>query len=179
MRTTLSLLLLSFGLVLPVQAGTPADPTPQSAVSTAKPWPPTADQLKADPRAVWGRLDNGLRYVILPNHEAPGRASLQMYMDVGSLMEQDNQRGVAHFLEHMAFNGTKHFAAGETVEYFQRLGMSFGGALPARPPISTRPCINSNCLALTKSWRGTASSCFATSSTASCWTKKKSSASGE
>jgi zinc protease len=82
--------------------------------------------LKPDAQAVFGQLDNGLRYVILPNTTPPGRASLRLYMNVGSLMEADDQQGMAHFLEHMAFNGTRHFAAGEMVKYFQRLGMSFG-----------------------------------------------------
>ncbi len=89
-------------------------------------WPHDLSNLKADPAAVWGRLDNGLRYVILPTRGAPGRASLRLYMNVGSLMETDEQRGIAHFLEHMAFNGTRNFPAGELVKYFQRLGMNFG-----------------------------------------------------
>ncbi len=89
-------------------------------------WPHDGSDLKVDPKVTWGRLDNGLRYVILPTQEAPGRASLKLHLDVGSLMEADDQQGMAHFLEHMAFNGTKHFPSGETTEYFQRLGMSFG-----------------------------------------------------
>ena len=89
-------------------------------------WPQDASDLKPDPKAVFGRLDNGLRYVVLPHDEPPGRASLRIYMDVGSLMEADDQQGMAHFLEHMAFNGSRHFPGGEMVEYFQRLGMGFG-----------------------------------------------------
>jgi zinc protease len=93
--------------------------------SALQPWPQEASDLKAEPNAVWGKLDNGLRYVILPT-KAPGRASLQLNLRVGSLMETKDQQGMAHFLEHLVFNGTKHFPAGELVEYFQRLGMSFG-----------------------------------------------------
>jgi zinc protease len=93
----------------------------------AKAWPHEGSDLKLDDKAKIGRLPNGLRYLIYPNTEPPGRASLRLYMDVGSLMEEDDQQGMAHFLEHMAFNGTKHFPAGQMVEYFQRLGMSFGG----------------------------------------------------
>ena len=89
-------------------------------------WPQEGSDLKAEGTATFGRLDNGLRYVILPNTEPPGRASVRLYMDVGSMMEADDQQGMAHFLEHMAFNGSKNFAAGQMVEYFQRLGMSFG-----------------------------------------------------
>ena len=89
-------------------------------------WPQENSDLKADSKAVYGRLESGVRYVILPNQEPPGRASLRLYMDVGSLMEDDDQRGMAHFLEHMAFNGSKNFPAGQLVEYLQRLGMGFG-----------------------------------------------------
>jgi zinc protease len=89
-------------------------------------WPQATSDLKADPKASFGQLDNGVRYVILPNEEPPGRASIRLYMDVGSLMEEDDQQGMAHYLEHMAFNGSRHFPGGEMVEYFQRLGMGFG-----------------------------------------------------
>jgi len=83
--------------------------------------------LPVDPTVTWGRLDNGLRYALRPNHEPKGRASLRFAVAAGSLNEAENQRGLAHFLEHMAFNGSTHFAPGTLVEYFQRLGMSFGG----------------------------------------------------
>ena len=89
-------------------------------------WVHDGSDLKADANVTWGRLDNGLRYAILPNSEPPNRVSLRLYVDAGSLMEEDDQQGLAHFLEHMAFNGTKNYPAGEMVEYFQRLGMAFG-----------------------------------------------------
>ncbi len=89
-------------------------------------WPQDKSDLKPDPKATFGELKNGLRYIILPNVEPPGRASIRIYMDVGSLMEEDDQQGMAHYLEHMAFNGSRHFPGGEMVEYFQRLGMGFG-----------------------------------------------------
>lgn len=90
-------------------------------------WPQEVSDLKPDTNATFGRLDNGLRYVIYPNKfPVAGRASVRLYVDAGSLMEEDDQRGMAHFLEHMAFNGSKKFAAGTMVERFQRLGMGFG-----------------------------------------------------
>jgi zinc protease len=90
-------------------------------------WPQQHSDLKPEGKAVWGTLDNGLRYVIFPNKvPMPGRASLRLYMNAGSLMEEDDQQGMAHFLEHMAFNGSKHFPPGTMVERFQRLGMGFG-----------------------------------------------------
>ena len=64
---------------------------------------------------------------MLPNKEPQGRASLRLVVGSGSLYETEAQRGLAHFLEHMAFNGSTHYAPGTLVEYFQRLGMSFGG----------------------------------------------------
>lgn len=90
------------------------------------PWPQDGSDLPADAAVEWGRLDNGVRYVILPWEEPPERVSLRLVVEAGSLHEKENQRGLAHFLEHMAFNGTENFSAGEMVGYFQRLGMSFG-----------------------------------------------------
>lgn len=89
-------------------------------------WAHEVSDLSADPNVTWGKLENGFRYAIMPNTEPPDRVSLRLYVKAGSLMEKDEQRGLAHFLEHMAFNGTRHFPSGELVEYFQRLGMSFG-----------------------------------------------------
>jgi zinc protease len=83
--------------------------------------------LKADPAARFGRLPNGLRYVIRPNHEPKNRASLRLLVQAGSFFETEQQRGLAHFLEHMAFNGSTHYEAGTLVEFFQRMGMNFGG----------------------------------------------------
>lgn len=88
---------------------------------------PAASDLPADPAVRWGRLDNGLTYALLANPEPKGRASLRLGIAAGSLHEEDDQRGLAHFLEHMAFNGSAHFPPGTLVEFFQRLGMSFGG----------------------------------------------------
>ncbi|MBL9215742.1 MAG: insulinase family protein [Opitutaceae bacterium] len=90
-------------------------------------FPQDGSDLPADPAVKWGRLENGVRYAILKNAEPKGRASLRMVIRTGSLNETEEQRGLAHFLEHMAFNGSKHFAPGTMVEFFQRLGMSFGG----------------------------------------------------
>ncbi|MFI5335932.1 MAG: M16 family metallopeptidase [Opitutales bacterium] len=90
-------------------------------------FPYEGSDLPVDPAVKWGRLDNGVRYALLPNHEPKGRASLRFAVAAGSLNETEQQRGLAHYLEHMAFNGSTHFPAGTLVEYFQRLGMSFGG----------------------------------------------------
>jgi zinc protease len=99
----------------------------QEAAKKAAVWGHEESDLKPEAKITFGSLGNGFRYVIMPNAEPPERTSLRLYVDAGSLMEVEDQRGLAHFIEHMAFNGTKNFPGGKMVEYFQRLGMSFGG----------------------------------------------------
>src|SRR4051812_34098777 len=91
------------------------------------PFPQDTSDLKPDPAARFGTLPNGLRYVVRPNHEPKNRASLRLLVEAGSLHETPEQRGVAHFLEHMAFNGSNHYAPNTLIEFFQRMGMNFGG----------------------------------------------------
>ena len=71
--------------------------------------------LKPDPKALFGSMDNGFRYIIYPNAEPPGKFSVRLHIAAGSLMEADNQRGLAHFLEHMVFNGSKNFTPAELI----------------------------------------------------------------
>ncbi|MCE9519074.1 MAG: insulinase family protein [Verrucomicrobia bacterium] len=95
--------------------------------ANAETWPQDTSDLKPENKVVFGALENGLRYVIFPSKTPlPGHASMRLYINAGSLMEEDDQQGMAHFLEHLAFNGSKHFPAGTMVEKFQRLGMGFG-----------------------------------------------------
>lgn len=99
-----------------------------SALTAAAPrFAHETSDLKPDAAARYGVLPNGVRYVVLHNAEPKGRASLRLLVGAGSLYEEENQRGVAHFLEHMAFNGSKNYAPGTLVEFFQRMGMNFGG----------------------------------------------------
>jgi len=88
-------------------------------------FPQDDSDLKPDPALHFGRLPNGVRYVIVKNREPAGRASLRLLVDAGSFDEAEEQRGLAHFLEHLAFNGSKHFPSGRLVETLQRMGMSF------------------------------------------------------
>lgn len=83
--------------------------------------------LQPEAAARFSTLPNGLRYVVMANKEPKDRASLRLVVMAGALHEADDQRGLAHFLEHMAFNGSTHYAPGTLVEFFQRMGMSFGG----------------------------------------------------
>ena len=101
------------------------------AVAPAKTWPQDQSDIPADPKVVFGKLPNGMRYLIDPNAEPPGRISLRMHIAAGSLMEAENQRGVAHFLEHMVFNGSKDFSAEELIPRMQRLGIAFGAHVNA------------------------------------------------
>lgn len=93
----------------------------------AIPFPHEASDLKMDPTAVHGTLPNGLRYVVRANKEPKERASFRLLIEAGAVHEQDDQQGLAHFLEHMAFNGTTHYKADELIKFFQRMGMNFGG----------------------------------------------------
>ncbi|MBI1211654.1 MAG: insulinase family protein [Alphaproteobacteria bacterium] len=89
-------------------------------------WPHDQSDLKPDPRVRFGVLPNGMRYALIRNAEPKHSASLRLRIAAGSLQEADDQKGLAHFLEHMAFNGSKHFAEGEAVKALQRKGLAFG-----------------------------------------------------
>ncbi len=89
-------------------------------------WPHEKSSLPKHDTAIYGRLDNGFRYIIQQNANPVERVSLQLMVLAGSLMEDDNEKGVAHFLEHLAFNGTKNFPAGKLIPFFQSNGMTFG-----------------------------------------------------
>ncbi len=86
----------------------------------------SAEPLPTDPSLVKGKLDNGLEYIVRKQSIPPGRANIWIHMHTGSLNETDRQRGIAHYLEHMAFNGSQNFPPGSLVPYFQSLGLTFG-----------------------------------------------------
>ncbi len=73
-----------------------------------------------------GRLPNGLRYFLRQNGRPAKRVSMRLAVDVGSIYEDDDQRGLAHFLEHMAFNGSANFKPGELVAFLESIGARFG-----------------------------------------------------
>ncbi len=89
-------------------------------------WPHEKSDLSPDPALVFGRLENGFRYVLMKSKRPRGRVSMHLDIQSGSMEENDNQKGIAHFLEHMVFNGSEHFKPGEMVKYFQSIGMEFG-----------------------------------------------------
>ncbi len=94
-------------------------------------WPHELSDLQPDPALRFGRLENGFRYVLMQNQEPRDRVAVYLDIQAGSLHENDQQRGMAHFLEHMLFNGTTHYPPGTLVDYFQSIGMSFGGDVNA------------------------------------------------
>lgn len=110
---TVTLVLLAFLVVL----------APASARTA---WPPTSGDLKPDPALRFGVLGNGMRYVLRRNANPSGTLSMRMRIEAGSLHERDNERGVAHYLEHMAFNGSQNYPEGEMFKALQRMGIQIG-----------------------------------------------------
>ena len=85
--------------------------------------------LQQDPEVISGTLDNGLKYYIKQNAKPEKRLELRLYINAGSIVEDDDQRGLAHFVEHMAFNGTKNFPRTEMVDYLTSIGMGYHNGL--------------------------------------------------
>jgi len=90
-----------------------------------------AAPLPVDPHVVSGTLPNGVRYLVRQNGRPEKRAELRLVVRAGSVLEDDDQLGLAHFVEHMAFNGTEHFAKQDLVNYLEGIGMRFGPDLNA------------------------------------------------
>lgn len=97
-----------------------------SSRAVAAPWSELTSDLPADPGVRWGVLPNGLRYAIMPNHEPKGRVSLRLLVSAGSLHETDDERGLAHFIEHMAFRGTQAYPRGALVPALEHAGIALG-----------------------------------------------------
>ena len=91
----------------------------------------SGDPLPFDPDVRRGTLSNGLTYYVLANPEPQDRAELRLVVNAGSILEEDDQRGLAHMLEHMAFNGTEGFPEQELVQYLESTGMQFGADVNA------------------------------------------------
>ena len=102
------------------------EPDPDTwGAAFARQEPPPVD-LQRDPAEASGTLDNGLRYVLIEQREEPGRVSLRLLVKAGSLHEEETERGLAHFVEHMAFRGTTRQPQGRTMDVFERLGLKTG-----------------------------------------------------
>lgn len=94
--------------------------------AAAPKWPQDGSDLKVDAGIKFGTLPNGLRYAIKINRNPEGTATLRLRVDAGSLHETDREQGVAHFLEHMAFNGSTNYPEGEMFKALQRAGIGIG-----------------------------------------------------
>ena len=115
---------LIFALILSLTWKAAATAGTEDCLSTA--WPHESSRLEPDPSLHFGRLENGLRYVLKSNQEPRDRVAVYLNVEAGSLHEQESERGLAHFLEHMLFNGTTHYPPGQLIDYFRSIGMSFG-----------------------------------------------------
>jgi zinc protease len=101
-----------------------------SSISTSGQQNPD-DKIPVDPDIIKGRLENGLAYFIRKNKEPEKRASYYFIQNVGALLENDDQNGLAHFLEHMAFNGTLHFPGKALISSLEKHGVAFGDDINA------------------------------------------------
>src|SRR5439155_13015858 len=111
--------------VIPVaSAQTPASGRETSAASVAS--YALADQMPVDPEVLVGALPNGLRFYVRPNGKPTRQAELRLVVKAGSVLEDDDQRGLAHFVEHMLFEGTKHFPGQGINGFLGSLGLSIG-----------------------------------------------------
>ena len=120
--------------------------------------------IPVDPQVRIGQLDNGLTYYIRHNEEPKGQANFYIAQKVGSILEDENQRGLAHFLEHMCFNGTEHFPGNGVVKYCESIGVKFGADLNAytsidetvynidNVPVATVPSAVDSCLWILHDW---------------------------
>jgi zinc protease len=106
-------------------------PAQHAAAVFAQAAPALTQVLPVDPDVTTGQFDNGLKYMIRRNALPAARAELRLVVNAGSLVEDNDQLGLAHFVEHMAFNGTRNFPKLETVKFLESLGMRFGPSINA------------------------------------------------
>ncbi|HZK95381.1 MAG TPA: insulinase family protein [Prolixibacteraceae bacterium] len=90
-----------------------------------------SDQIPFNPATSKGVLKNGLTYYVKSNSTPKNRAEMMLVVSAGSVLEDADQLGIAHFCEHMSFNGTKNFPKNELVKYFESIGMEFGPEINA------------------------------------------------
>ena len=133
-------------------------------ISTAQQLP-QIPQLPIDSAVRYGQLENGLTYYIRYNDLPKERAEFYIAQKVGSILEEENQRGLAHFLEHMAFNGTKNFPGKSMLDYLEKNGVKFGTNVNAYTSIdetvynlsgvpTTNPGLIDSCLIILHDWSG-------------------------
>ena len=122
--------------------------------------------LPNDPATKVGKLENGMTYYIRHNDKPAGRAEFYLATDVGAIQETPDQDGLAHFLEHMCFNGTKNFPDKGILDWLQSIGASFGGNVNASTGVEqtiymlnniplSRPGVVDTCILRRTSWPST------------------------
>ena len=116
------LFLLAAASVAALTAASPA----LAQVQPSDPWAQATSDIPADTNVRFGVMANGMQYAIMRNATPPGQASFRLRIDAGSLMENENQLGLAHFMEHMAFNGTTNVPENDLLRILERLGLAFG-----------------------------------------------------
>ena len=121
----LNYLVISACIAFTIAACSPKMADQKTATNTPSP------AIPVDSNVIIGKLPNGLTYYIRKNVEPKKRAELYLVNKIGSIVENDDQQGLAHFTEHMAFNGTKDFPKNELVSYLQKAGVRFGADLNA------------------------------------------------
>ncbi len=119
-----------FGVLFSVMAlsscSDPSDKTKPRFDPLIHVWPHDLVALDPDPAVRYGRLNNGMRYAITQNSLPKQEAAIRFWIKAGALHEQDDELGTAHFLEHMAFNGSENIPEGDLVKSLERLGLQFG-----------------------------------------------------
>lgn len=120
MKYTSLLSLVLLGMGLPILCAQEQAPVPAQTEALSP-------ELQEDPQIMQGTLPNGVRYIIRPTSEPKGRASVRLFVNTGSLDEQEHEKGISHLIEHLVFNGSRHFKRGELIPTMQRLGLGFGG----------------------------------------------------
>lgn len=127
----LAFLLPALGANAKSLAKTPTGLNPQAVQILAQDTTSWAQALPFDDGVKTGKLENGFQYYIRKNVEPENRVTMYLAVKVGSILETEEELGLAHFLEHMNFNGLKHFPKNELVDYLQRAGVRFGSDLNA------------------------------------------------
>ena len=97
-----------------------------ASAQAANPWAHQGSDIAPDPAVKFGVLPNGMRYALMHNALPSGAVSIRLSVAFGSLYEADDEQGLAHFIEHMAFNGSRNVPEGEMVKILERLGLAFG-----------------------------------------------------
>jgi zinc protease len=114
------------------QRARPVASPPPAVVAPAAPPAPADPVVALDPEIKRGTLGNGLTYYVMKHQKPEQRAALWLVVNAGSVLEDDDQRGLAHFVEHMAFNGTRRFPKQAIIDYMEKAGIRFGADLNAR-----------------------------------------------